>query len=868
MMRRATLLSPLLAAALCAVPGASLRAQQPLPAGYEEGMFELVAGGLPTTTLNVVVTPRGKFLVPLRALLEPLAVPFVIRTDSGLARVTRPAGIGTALLHWSAASRQLVLDPAVSAVPLDSDDVLTRGEEVFVSAPRVAALLEAAVDVDLSTLTIRATRPAMFPAQIRVDVLQRRRDELRRATTAPARTMPAVPFAPRTGFGVVEWAVNGSPTSSLLPSTVESRVGMGLYGGMLKTRGVLALPTEGTGYVPGGGEISYQRVFPEGRWLRQVQLGDVFSQGALARPMRGVLLTNAPFVRATLFGELPFSRPLPPGWEYEVYEGDRLIGYADASSKAPLNVPLQYGTTPLKVRLYGPAGERIESEVSYIIPVEQLPAGDWQYATGAGRCALGQCAGLAYGELRHGVSRRLTVQGGVDEIHDSTTRRIRPYAAASFLPAPEWTASLQLRHQAYTRMSVQKLGDGRVTGGLTAGINAPGEGGISVAPDVDAVWFARSAVNLRRVVPGFTDRSVSVASRIEGRKGGGGGRWDLTATAPVPGGVAEVGLQSDPLSEVPDSIPDRPMLRIAPTLSLGHGPLSWLGSPVLRTEVGLQSSGLTQWDVALSLQPGRAYAHVSLRQLAGTPGVQLALGGSVALGGARLLGRMSSHAGRTEGNYTANGAVAVGSVRRASALEYGGLGLAGIEGRVFLDRDGDGLPGAQDEPARRVTVQVGGLRTETDDEGRYSVWNVIPYEIIVTQLDSLSIEDPGWVSAVGTRTLRPSPQQFTRVDFPLVQTREVVGSIAVAEGMPMPAGVAVELREASTGALYGARTFSDGGFYFSRVRPGRYLLSVTPSSLRALGAGELAPRAVIVGADGSDVVEVPVLLVPAAAPAR
>ena len=35
--------------------------------------------------------------------------------------------------------------------------------------------------------------------------------------------------------------------------------------------------------------------------------------------------------------------------------------------------------------------------------------------------------------------------------------------------------------------------------------------------------------------------------------------------------------------------------------------------------------------------------------------------------------------------------------------------------------------------------------------------------------------------------------------------------------------------------MYTARTFSDGAFYFSRVRPGRYRLTLARSSATALG---------------------------------
>src|SRR3954468_6814381 len=80
-------------------------AQGHVPAGYEEGLFDVVAPGLPQQSVPVLVTPRGKFLLPVRTILDPLGVPYRIAGDSGVLHVTRPAGIGAASVWWVGARR-------------------------------------------------------------------------------------------------------------------------------------------------------------------------------------------------------------------------------------------------------------------------------------------------------------------------------------------------------------------------------------------------------------------------------------------------------------------------------------------------------------------------------------------------------------------------------------------------------------------------------------------------------------------------------------------------------------------------------------------------------------------------------------------
>ena len=804
--------------------------------------------------MAVLVTPRGKFLVPVQAMLDPLAVPYRISSDSGVLRVTRPGGIGTASLWWSGQRRLEV----ATITPLDSDDVHVDGTRVFVAANRLAELIEGTIDVDIGMLSIEVRRESGFPTQIKLDARQRRRQEAMLASAEDDDVPSGVPFRGRSGAGVIEWAMGGPLSRSNAPSTADLRAGMGLMGGMLQLHGMMSVGAADGGASLSNRELTYRRVFPGRRWLHQVQIGNVLGEGAEARPIQGITLTNAPFVRGLRFDDVAFSRPLPPGWEYEVYEGARLVGFADDNRSAPMSIPLRYGTTPLRVRLYGPAGEVVESSVSYVIPIEQLRSGEWQYAAGAGRCAL-QCTGMWYADLRHGITHALTVQAGADAQRDSGWGALRPYGAVSYLPAPGWTAGIQARRASYVRASVQSFTDAHLSGDVTAGLNMPGEGGVAITADPDAMWFAQSTMRIRGILPRFTQRAFLLSSRLEAPQHGGEGRWDVSATVPIRVGMLEVGLQSDPFALADTTAPRAALMRVAPTIWLGNGIFRRLAYPVVRLEAGMQRGGLVQWEGAISAQPGRGFVSVALRHAPGLRGTQLTISGSYALGIGRVIGRVVRHGDGLDGGYSASGAVAFGSVRHATPLEYGGMGLSGIEGHVFRDVNGDGRFGERDEPVVNATVRVGGLLTRTDARGRYSMWNVLPYEAVNVRVDTLSLEDPSWVPALPTRALRPSPQQYTAVEFGLVRTRELTGVLVPGAKLATAAGVGLELRDVEGGALYTARTFSDGAFYFSRVRPGRYRLTLAPSSATALGIAAPPQVDVVIDANTDAVIELPAI---------
>jgi hypothetical protein len=450
------------------------------------------------------------------------------------------------------------------------------------------------------------------------------------------------------------------------------------------------------------------------------------------------------------------------------------------------------------------------------------------------------------------------MQAGADAQRDSGWGALRPYGALSYLPAPGWTAGIQARRASYVRGSVQSFTDAPVSGGVTAGLNMPGEGGVAFTADAGAMWFAQSTMRIRGTLPKLAQRTFTLSSRVEAPRGGGERRWDVALTAPMRAGMFEVGLQSDPFSLVGGTSSGGALVRVAPTIWLGDH-LFRRFAPVVRLEAGLQRGELMQWESAISLQPGRGFVSIALRHAPGLGGTQLTIGGSYALGLGRVIGRMMRHGDQLDGGYSASGALAFGSVRRAEPLEYGGLGLSGIEGRVYRDVDGDGKRGAADEPVAGATVRVGGLVTRTDEQGRYSMWNVLPYQAVNVRIDTLSLEDPAWVPALPARALRPSPQQYTSIDFGLVRTRELAGVLVPGAKLATTAGVGLELRDVGGGATYTMRTFSDGAFYFSRVRPGRYRLTLASSSATALGIASPPQVEVVVTGDRDDVVEIPAI---------
>jgi hypothetical protein len=615
---------------------------------------------------------------------------------------------------------------------------------------------------------------------------------------------------------------------------------------MLTLRGTFAADSGSAGLIDPA--VSYHRVFPAGRWVRQLQLGDHLSGGVRARSLRGISIGNAPYLRRTRFDQVLISPELPPGWQYEVYQGGRLVGFSDATAERPVSVPLEYGSTPVQVKMYGPAGEIRESSLIYAVPLTQLPRGVNEYAAGAGVCPRGECSLSGYLDLRRGLTRTLTVAGGFEyeQPADSAAPVLNPFGAVSALLRPGTSAEVQALLGSFVRGSLQHITGGGVAH-ATAGIVYPGSGQFTFAPLASPRWqmgagFSRSAVRVGPL------RAYALNGRAEGTQEAGLDRVRVSGLAAFRSARLEAGYESG-LPGTPGVIFLRPgvsLPRFVPRVLRGSG---------LSGSLAFSEGELRQAGVNTTFQTSSAsFATLAVQWNPRPNGTAMYLTFARRFGFANVQTQAASLNDQVQGSWSAEGSVAYGGRGGVLPLPFRGTGMAGVGGRVFYDLDGDGVFGPGDRPLQGATVRIGSVSVKSAADGAYRTWSVLPFEAAHVALDTLSLDEAGWVPVARATELRPAPHVFAAVDIPLVQTRELAGQLLPGREVPTVGGVTVEVVSRETGVVQRMATFSDGEFYVSRVRPGTYEIRIAESSLRALNAtAEPSPLVIVVPATGSDV---------------
>jgi hypothetical protein len=595
-------------------------------------------------------------------------------------------------------------------------------------------------------------------------------------------------------------------------------------GGALETGATLRAAGDETGV----GEVygRYTRSFPRGRWVRQLELGDVYGDGLVTRPYFGVSVSNEPLYQPRRFGEALVRPVLPAGWEYEVYQGDVLVGVSSSGSADPVLAPIGYGTTAVRIRMLGPAGQERTEELVFLVPAVQVPAGEWRYVLGGGACRLESCSALGYLDVRRGVTSRLTVGLGIDHTARDSGQATRPYGTVSYNPRPELRTELRVRPGALVHGTLHRhdrLGGWRMAGGWQK------EQGAALLPA--PVLFGEGNASIGTPLPG-RGRVLALYARArvpQGDSTGAPPQWQAGFASGI--GRVRLGAQFE------SGYQQRDVLSIQAGAMLPAYLVPALRSWNVDARVDVAGSALHGATLNTTFRPlDRASVSAALTWYAEGGPLGLSISVVTRTPGAYLQSHAYSEDGRTGAFASAGGGVAFGSGGGIVASPFETVGRGGVAGTVFYDEDGDGVRDPGEPPATEVPVVVGGERAVSDARGEYRAWGLMPYRVVGLSVDTLSLAVTNVSAGRPEYLLRPTPNVYARQDLPLLRTREVTGRLRWRGGAGTLGGITVEARAAEGGAAHRAVTFSDGEFYFPRLPAGAYTLAVAGTSLRALRA--------------------------------
>jgi hypothetical protein len=797
---------------------APARAQQ----APEPSLVELRIGRLTSRTVeawrvgDAALVPLGEFL----SLAE-------IRWRAHEGVIEALVNPGPRTVRFAAGERAIQLGQRSVVVP--EGDLLATGDELYASTAVLGEAFGIEFQVDWSELLVVVSDPSSLP------VAQRIRRQAARLTLDGPRAPPEY-----TELEDEDWSVAGllADWSMFLPTADPGGASgsLGLGAGLGRSALELVLRSEPTStgrFVEV--DASWTRVWREQEWLRQLRVGDVPATGPRPRTVRGVAVSNSPWVRPSRLGTLPFAGHLGPGWMVEAWRQGQLVAYdsVDAYGRYAFEVPVQYGENPVEFIAYGPDGEIHPFDRTVRVAADQLPDRDFEYGIAAGECRRLECDATANLDLRYGLSRRLTLGAGLEGAWgDSVTHAVQPYLSASATPLNAIGVELEHLGHAFTRAGLRIEPSLRAQVAMEAGWFE--EGGSPVAPSggLREQWILRGLVRpfglaRRAYVDAAVDRSVTTTGSRTGARLGAS--TYLRGLRLVPYVRMQTGGPAGTENFLGADVFALPRANLSGTL----GRMWARGRLELEDGVTPHQAALT---LALPLGRWGATAESGVRWFTGA-GTSFTFQLTATMPWARS--NTSAGAGAAGSYLTqslSGSAVWDRGAQRVRPAPGPSLQRAGISGIVYLDRNANGLRDPDEDGLPGARLLVGSLPAATDSTGAFDVWDLPAFDPVLIQLDTLGLRDPQWVPASTALLAAPGPDGYRRLDVALVPAAVVEGSVRWSEGGRSVGGIPLHLVEEGTGRTLQAMTFRDGGFYLMGVRPGRWTLEVDAAALAALGA--------------------------------
>jgi hypothetical protein len=800
------------------------------PDGAEPVIIELRLGRLVSRTVSGFRV-EDDALIPLTKFFGLAEVYFQVHDDGRLEATFQPSG------------RRLSIDPARYKVQMDGRFIQTGPSQLFlqdgeyyVATGLLGGVLGLRFDVNWSDLRVTLMDTGGLPIARRMQ-----RERARHALLPRGGGLePDLTLGARRN----RWDGLVMDYSWLLPSDDPLagslyRVGLGTnaFGGSL-TLSAESVGEAGIGDVRMRG--SWSGVWQEDPWLRQLRVGDGFATGPRFRALRGVSVTNSPFIRSSILGTIVYDGRLDPGWQVEAYQQGRLVAFDSVGTTGLYGVelPVQYGENPVDLVAYGPFGEERRFNRTYRVSRSLLPRGSWEYGAAAGECVTLECEGTLNADIRYGATERVTFRAGFDRFWRDTLPDLNhPYLSVAASPTNAWTLEVEGAHKAFgrgvlrfepsidLRISAELIGFAQRTAAplLTSAAQRSTMvlQGFYRPNRENRAWYFEGSLNRSHTASGtHTRATLGASARAHGVQFLPFVRWELNQ--PDMGAASTQSFAGMTAFFAPTS---------AWAWSLGR---FWV-----RTDL----------EVETSLSPARAALAVTRSLGLGSrieAGIRWQRGGLGTTFTLALTSELSSLLSSTAITAPVGGRVTGYQLVRGSAvwnqaagrLEFSpgpSLDRGGVSGQVFLDENANGLrdPGEQGVP--NVRVLIGSSVAETDSTGRYHQWDLVPFEPLMLQIDSLSMRNPLFVSQYDAVSIVPSPNSYRVLDLPLIESGVIEGRVVrEVGGAIVPAGaLALFLTNLQTGERQEIATFSDGEFYALGVRPGEYELSVNAGFLNA-----------------------------------
>jgi hypothetical protein len=624
---------------------------------------------------------------------------------------------------------------------------------------------------------------------------------------------------------------------------------------------------------PDGEMLGFMRV-------TQYSLGDIVTPSVelIANPRfgRGAEMSSFPLARTGKFSSTTLIGELPLGWEVELYRNGILLDFRASREDGRYEfseVPLLFGLNILQLQFFGPQGQYREETQRVLVGPGQVPPGRLNFRIAASQQDERLVPLDSSETLSLSDQQLLAEPRGSLELEYGASKYVSLAASAVSVPLINGRKSyggLGLRFGVrglYGRLDVVRDSEGGLAGKLGTQFNLP----------LNLVLLAEQGIYNDFSSEEIQDDGDLPVSTTEGRLDGVVPLWQGRR---LPFSFAGAYEKSESGAS---------SLELSNRLSLALGRLSVSNNiqwRQFRTALDTTTSssgnflmGGRAWGVGIRGEVGYAIEPESELVSAAVNGEWLfGSGFSARLGVAHGFGAgvttMSGGISRIFDSFSLGFTGSYSDDGSASALLTFGLSAArdphsrdwslhggdvaskgAVSARVFVDNDFDGKFSDGDDPVEGAIFETGqSLATEeTGQDGIAMLTGLPPNKDMPISVPPSGLDDPYWIPEPEGYVVPLRPGAVATLDFPIVVTGEVDGTVALRrlDSLIAVSDVVVQLVNQEGEVISQTRSSFDGFYLLEMVRPGTYTVRVDPDQMRRLGLVGPPPELVEINGDGT-----------------
>jgi hypothetical protein len=819
---------------------------------------KLIADALP------VYPSRGSVVIPFGELCRLLDLAITVDVAKGTAEGFFITSNRRFLLD--ASGRRVVVEGASKS--FDPAAVEVHHDDIYVDAQAIGQWLPLDITVDLyaSLLTVRPHEPLPLQRQ------QEREARVQKDLASLGLGGPKYPSI-ENRYRLFDGPFLDETTRLTWQPNGRGGHRAGIQASLLATGDLLS--HEGSAYLfvtDQGGVTDWRlalgRKDPDGRLLgplraKEYGIGEVLYPGldfvSLPASGPGFLVSNFPLERQTQFDRQTFRGELPSGWQVELYQNGALIAFQQSRPDGLYefnNVALLFGLNLFRLVFYGPFGEQREERHRFNVGESLTPAGQLFYRfVGNDPRTTGQ---RGHFELDYGITSRISATGGYGRVDLPDGRRefgrlgLRGFWDVLFAHADfvtDWRGGTLADGGLQTRLGpIGLFAEHAELSGFESEVFRPVFGEIKSRTTVRLDTTVPTTAVLPAIPVTFEykeDRLTSGLSvrefdnRIATAHGGFAVSNFLTWTT-FHGGATPA---PEPIA-IGDFLVSKFLRQFALRGEVVYNlkPRAQFSNAVLTAETRIFPQYLVQAGVNYIVQARQTQYLASVTRAEGPFGF-----------GANLT--YANHGAGFSGALTFNISVARDprGPLRTQARPLAGAGAASTF--VYLDANGNGVFDPGEKPLEGVGFKVsrGAAPVKTGADGRAFLLNLPSYHDTDVGIALGTLEDPLAVPAREGVRFVPRAGKATVVDFPIIISGEVTGTIFVRRhGATQPgAGVELQLLDERSDVVKSVRSAFDGFYDITGIAPGRYRLLAAPTQMERLDLSAPLPREIVIAPSGT-----------------